>query len=149
MAPSEVADSGIERRTFLRRAGAVGLVVAGASTLGDWAGVAGARVLDAPPPNDTAADPDAALARLMRGNRRFVRGKPKNPFDSDERRRASVGTQTPFAAVLACSDFAPSRPRSSSTRASATSSSSASQGTSTAPTRALPSPTQWSTSAST
>jgi len=104
MIPSEIADGAIARRAFLRRAGAAGLVVAGASTLGDWAGVAGAGVLTAPAPNDTPADPDAALARLMRGNRRFVRGRAKHPVDSDERRRASVGTQTPFAAVLACAD---------------------------------------------
>lgn len=98
------SEQAIARRAFLRRAGAAGLVVAGASTLGSWTGVAGAGVLTAPAPNDAAADPDAALARLMRGNRRFVRGKPKNPVDSDERRRASAGTQTPFAAVLACAD---------------------------------------------
>jgi carbonic anhydrase len=40
----------------------------------------------------------------MRGNRRFVRGEPKHTVDSNERRRASVGKQTPFAALLACAD---------------------------------------------
>jgi len=94
----------IARREFLRRAGTAGLVVAGASTLAGWTGLARAGVLGAPSGDDTPADPDAALARLMRGNRRFVRGKPKHPVDSDERRRASVGKQAPFAAVLACSD---------------------------------------------
>jgi carbonic anhydrase len=101
---SEITTHAIARRAFLRRAGAAGLVVAGASALGSWASLAGADVVAAPAPNDTPADPDAALARLMRGNRRFVRGKPKNPFDSDERRRATVGTQMPFAAILACAD---------------------------------------------
>jgi carbonic anhydrase len=104
MARSEFANGSIARRAFLRQAGVTGLVVAGVSILGGLPGVAGAGVLTAPAPNDAPADPDAALARLMRGNRRFVRGRPKNPVDSDERRRASVGNQTPFAAILACAD---------------------------------------------
>ncbi len=104
MRTTEPDPHAIARRVFLRRVGAAGLLAAGASALGGWTGVAGARMVTAPAPSDTPADPDAALARLMRGNRRFVRGRIKHPFDSDERRRATVGTQTPFAAVLACSD---------------------------------------------
>lgn len=104
MTRPEFADRSIARRTFLRQAGVTGLVVAGTSIVGGWAGVAGAGVRTAPAPNDAPADPNAALARLMRGNRRFVRNKAKHPVDSDERRRASVGTQTPFAAILACAD---------------------------------------------
>lgn len=88
----------------MRRAGAAGLVVAGASALGGWGTVAGALVPRASEPNDEPADPDAALARLMRGNRRYVRGKPKHSHDYDERRQATSETQTPFAAILACSD---------------------------------------------
>jgi len=93
----------IDRRALLRRGATVGAVVAGATALGGWTGLAGAGVRTAAAP-DALADPDAALARLMRGNRRFVRGNIKHPIDSDERRRATVGTQTPFAAILSCSD---------------------------------------------
>jgi carbonic anhydrase len=104
MMHSEFAHRSIARRTFLRQAGATGLLVTCASMLGGWAGVAGAGVLTAPAPNDAPADPDAALARLLRGNRRFVRDRAKHPVNSAERRRASAGTQTPFAAILACAD---------------------------------------------
>lgn len=92
------------RRRFLRLAGSAGLVATGAAALGPWTGLATAETRGAPPGDGAPADPDAALARLIRGNRRFVRGKLKHPVDADERRRATVGTHEPFAAVLACAD---------------------------------------------
>jgi len=104
MDPSPSVDTAMARRRFLRLAGNAGLVAAGAAALGAWTGLAGAETLRAPPGDGTPADPDAALARLMKGNRRFVRGKLKHPVDADERRRATVGTHEPFAAVLACAD---------------------------------------------
>ncbi len=104
MPRSASTEATIARRAFLRRAGAAGLVVAGASALGAWPGVAGARVRTAPAPNDEPADPDAALRRLMRGNRRFVRDRVKHPLDSSERRLATTASQAPFAAILACAD---------------------------------------------
>jgi carbonic anhydrase len=94
----------IARRGFLRLAGRVGLVATGAAALGTWTPLAGAEILRAPPGDGTPADPDAALNRLIRGNRRYVRGTLQHPIDADERRRATIGTQTPFAAVLACAD---------------------------------------------
>lgn len=104
MDSSGSVDAAIARRRFLRLAGSAGLVAASASALGAWTGLAGAEILRAPPGDGTPADPEAALARLIRGNRRFVRGTLKHPMDADERRRATIGTQIPFAAVLACAD---------------------------------------------
>lgn len=50
------------------------------------------------------ADPDAALARLMRGNRRFATGRPRHPHVTPSRRRALKAGQEPFATILSCAD---------------------------------------------
>lgn len=49
--------------------------------------------------------PDQALERLMRGNERFVTGKPIHP-NQDAFRRSSTGKegQRPYATILGCSD---------------------------------------------
>jgi carbonic anhydrase len=53
----------------------------------------------------TSLSPDEAVARLMAGNDRFVRGQLDSPKENlDERRRATVDGQEPFAAVLSCAD---------------------------------------------
>lgn len=107
MAPAHGHDHPVApmaRRDFLRRAGAAGLVVASASALAGWNTGLGAALVRAPSADAPPADPQAALARLVAGNRRFVRGNVRHPFNSDERRRASAEKQTPFAAVLCCSD---------------------------------------------
>ena len=97
-------DDTVPRRAILRTGIATGLVAAGTAALGGWTGLAGATERRAPAPSDAPADPDAALARLMRGNRRFVRNRAKHPIDSEARRQTTAGTQTPFAAILSCSD---------------------------------------------
>lgn len=51
-----------------------------------------------------ALTPDAALARLLEGNQRYVAGKPTHPDQSVERRTALAEGQTPFAIVLTCAD---------------------------------------------
>jgi carbonic anhydrase len=53
----------------------------------------------------TALSPDAALARLMDGNARFVAGRLTS-FDEDLAvlKQNTVANQEPFAAVLSCSD---------------------------------------------
>jgi carbonic anhydrase len=48
--------------------------------------------------------PDAALARLLAGNARFVTGELRNPSNLVERRTALAGGQSPYATVLTCSD---------------------------------------------
>lgn len=102
MTSPEPAD--IARRELLRRGGIAGATIAGAALLGGWSRLAGASRLTAPPADSAPADPEAALARLMAGNRRFTRGENKHPIDSGDRREATKALQTPFAAILSCSD---------------------------------------------
>jgi carbonic anhydrase len=47
--------------------------------------------------------PDAALAELMAGNKRFTSGQMKKQ-DFAKQRQSTAEKQTPFAAVLACAD---------------------------------------------
>ncbi|QDT70158.1 Carbonic anhydrase 2 [Planctomycetes bacterium MalM25] len=59
----------------------------------------------AAPPGESAGVPaDEALARLMRGNKRFVRDESKHPHESRDYRASLAKAQHPFATVLACSD---------------------------------------------
>jgi carbonic anhydrase len=48
--------------------------------------------------------PEAALAQLMAGNRRFVKNKQQNPNQTLVRIQDVAAGQTPFAAVLGCAD---------------------------------------------
>ena len=52
----------------------------------------------------SAVAPDAALARLLEGNARFVAGNATHPHQSNERRAELVGGQAPFAVILTCAD---------------------------------------------
>jgi len=63
------------------------------------------------PPATTVGTPtgvsltgDQALQRLLEGNARFVAGQSSHPDQSNERRAALAGGQSPFAIVLTCSD---------------------------------------------
>jgi carbonic anhydrase len=47
---------------------------------------------------------DAALARLMAGNERYVRSKAKHPDESLARRKELTAGQHPFAIILGCAD---------------------------------------------
>ena len=56
-------------------------------------------------PQDTAGvDAEEAIARLMEGNKRFVRDEAKHPHESRDYRASLAKEQHPFATVLACSD---------------------------------------------
>ncbi|GAB2534627.1 carbonic anhydrase [Brachybacterium huguangmaarense] len=55
-------------------------------------------------PDDTSADPRAALERLLEGNARFADDAPVHPNQSAGHRRILTGRQSPFAVVLGCSD---------------------------------------------
>jgi carbonic anhydrase len=48
--------------------------------------------------------PDAALARLLAGNRRFVRDKVRNPRRNTVRRAQIAQGQNPFATLVSCAD---------------------------------------------
>ena len=56
-----------------------------------------------PPKPQNVISPDEALARLKRGNRRYVEGVAKR-HDFVAEREALVGGQNPFAAILSCAD---------------------------------------------
>jgi carbonic anhydrase len=57
----------------------------------------------APPKPQNVLSPDAALERLITGNRRYVEGVSKRHDFLHEREPLSAG-QNPFAAVLSCAD---------------------------------------------
>jgi carbonic anhydrase len=48
--------------------------------------------------------PDAALARLTEGNRRFVSGAPTHPRRTPDRRTEVAAGQHPFAVIVTCAD---------------------------------------------
>ncbi|MEG4324351.1 carbonic anhydrase [Microcoleus sp. AT3-A2] len=79
--------------------------VAGAIGTGILAARAGAE-LAAPEPaiaqNDST--PDAALQKLMDGNKRFVDRKRQNPHQDFARITEVAQTQKPFACILGCAD---------------------------------------------
>jgi len=82
------------RRGFLAMAGAA---AAGAMLSGDAFAQAN------PPRPQNVMTPDAALQRLMAGNRRYVRGVAKR-HDFKAEREPLVHGQNPFASVLSCAD---------------------------------------------
>jgi carbonic anhydrase len=87
---------GLSRRSVfgLFAAGAAGFALAGPVLAAE----------PAPPPKpQNVLSPDAALARLMAGNARYVKGEPQcHDFTKD--RAALAGGQNPYAAVLCCAD---------------------------------------------
>ena len=86
----------IPRRSLLR--------FAAASTIGMVLGhEAVAKETKTPPKPQNVQSPDAALKRLLAGNRRYVEGT-STPHDFKHEREALVGGQNPFAAVLGCAD---------------------------------------------
>jgi carbonic anhydrase len=62
-----------------------------------------AATAKAPPKPENVVSPDDALARLMKGNTRYVDGVSKR-HDFRHEREALSGGQNPFAAVLSCAD---------------------------------------------
>jgi carbonic anhydrase len=53
---------------------------------------------------DPVLPADQALARLLRGNQRYVRHKEQHPDESLVRRKQLVNGQHPFAVILGCAD---------------------------------------------
>ena len=82
--------SGLSRR---------GIFAAGVGALALAAAASGARAQSA----RSAETPDAAFARLMEGNARYVSGKMNEP-DFSAGRAARAQGQAPFAAILGCAD---------------------------------------------
>src|SRR5271163_2172989 len=81
------------RRNFLKLFGgaAAGLTLSGRALF-----AAG----EVPKPQNVLS-PDAALARLKRGNERYVSGAMRNQ-DFDSERKTLAGGQNPFACILSC-----------------------------------------------
>jgi carbonic anhydrase len=57
----------------------------------------------APPKPQNALSPDASLARLLKGNNRYVEGVALR-HDFKHEREALAGGQNPYAAILSCAD---------------------------------------------
>ena len=88
-------DADFGRRRFLTAA-------AGAAAALAWSAPALAKA-KAPPKPENVLSPDAALARLMEGNARYVQGVSKRHDFKHEREPLTRG-QNPFAAILSCAD---------------------------------------------
>jgi carbonic anhydrase len=88
--------SQIQRRRFL------GLVGASLASIA-MAPMLRAAPTGLPPKPQNVLTPDEALARLMAGNRRYVKGSMKR-HDFATEREALAGGQNPFAGILSCSD---------------------------------------------
>jgi carbonic anhydrase len=86
----------LARRGFLKLAGAaaVGLATTGSSF---------AAPPKRPPKAENVLSPDAALARLMKGNERYVEGVSRR-HDFKHEREALTKGQNPFAGILSCAD---------------------------------------------
>lgn len=54
--------------------------------------------------NEKSLTSDQALKRLMAGNERFVKSKPRHPHQTTKRRIDLKKGQNPFAVILGCSD---------------------------------------------
>jgi carbonic anhydrase len=57
----------------------------------------------APPKKENILSPEAALKRLMKGNKRYVEGVSKR-HDFKHERKALTKGQNPFAGILSCAD---------------------------------------------
>ncbi|WP_405977228.1 carbonic anhydrase [Streptomyces sp. NBC_00158] len=98
--------AGLPRRKALLAGGLA--AVAGALSACTAAGTplgAGTKARpEAAAPNAAPATPDAAFARLMEGNRRWVDGSLQHPDRDPTRRQLVAQSQEPFGVVLSCID---------------------------------------------
>jgi carbonic anhydrase len=85
----------IGRREFFKLAGVGGVAIA-ATVVG---GVPAIAQQEAEP-----VSPDAALTRLLDGNKRFVQQKSQHPHQSQRRLQEVAQAQHPFATILSCAD---------------------------------------------
>jgi carbonic anhydrase len=91
-----VARPETSRRRFLQFAGGIAAGFA-------LAPAAYAKDKKPPPKPQNAISPDAALDRLMKGNKRYVEGKSRR-HDFRSEREALAGGQNPYASILSCAD---------------------------------------------
>jgi carbonic anhydrase len=84
------------RRRFLQFAGGIAAGLA-------LAPPAFAKDTKPPPKPQNQISPDAALERLMKGNKRYVEGKSRR-HDFKNEREALAGGQNPYASILSCAD---------------------------------------------
>lgn len=90
----------IGRRDLLKILG-----IGGISTITASLGMPKNAAADASMPSIAPLEtPDAALARLMAGNQRFVSGQTRHPQQSINRVHKLTQSQSPFAIVLGCAD---------------------------------------------
>lgn len=101
----------VGRRDLLKIAGVGGVglaVTAASSVLWDTEQVVAQTnlqpVTPAAQPNPEILSPDAALKRLLDGNKRFLQQKRENPDQSLARLRLVAKAQHPFVSMLSCSD---------------------------------------------
>ncbi len=94
----------VSRRRFIGMAGIVTAAgsIAACAPQGTLPFVTPAVATRTPEPPVTTGD--EALARLMRGNQRFVASLAANPNQTVERREQVAGGQTPFAIIMGCAD---------------------------------------------
>ena len=97
-----IAPTSLARRNILKFAGAA----AAALALGGPALAKEAKMVPKP---QNILTPDAALDRLMQGNKRYVDGLTKRHNFAHEREALTKG-QNPFAAVLGCAELPGSPP---------------------------------------
>lgn len=86
----------LARRSFMTLAGASALACAAP-------GHVFAEMAKTPPKAENVVSPDAALERLMQGNRRYVEGVTRR-HDFKHEREALTAGQNPFAGILGCAD---------------------------------------------
>jgi carbonic anhydrase len=84
------------------RRGLLRLLCAGAAGLA-LAGTAVAKENKKPPKPQNVVSPDASLALLVEGNKRYVEGNARR-HDFKHEREALVGGQNPYAGILSCAD---------------------------------------------
>lgn len=94
--------AGWDDRALIARRGVLKLGAAAVAALAA-APHALAASAKAPPKPENVLSPDAALARLMQGNARYVQGVSRR-HDFKHEREALTRGQNPFAAVLSCAD---------------------------------------------
>lgn len=103
--PEMAHGSSLARRDFLRGAAMLAsLTAAGRAYAQPQASRQSQAASKAQPPKpENVLTPDAALARLMEGNRRYQTGVSRR-HDFVVEREALVGGQNPYAGILSCAD---------------------------------------------
>lgn len=91
----------VSRRGFLKLAGVSITLAAATGSVLWYPQPAQAAIAQ---PNREPDSPDAALQRLLNGNKRFMQQKPEYPHHSQARLQEVATAQHPFATLLSCAD---------------------------------------------